>query len=369
MRRRFLELIVDLTSRCNIRCVMCHFSSTDQLRFKPFDLEPRTTGQIELDVFRHLASDLFRRTHTVVFGCSAEPLLHPDFSEILRISREHHVPKICIQTNLLALSTAKARAIAENEVHTVSVSIDGTTRDTYEHIRSGASWDRLHSRLGLLQRCGRLSAGKGPRLRITFAWMWSNRHELRSLPAFASSVGAREIDVRFVVPTVGVDNRNEVIDDADPSELMDVLWNVARDATSRGIRLSAYPAMEKEPDADNSVIGKIRRKLWLLRSGIDGPEQWRRSMREKIAGCSFPGRTLLIRPNGAVLPCPFWEDEPIALLPRDGHRAIFGSPDLEKIQSGLRAGCPVGSCRSCALRKDALFRPLKMAANGSAKPG
>ena len=369
MTRRHLELIFDLTSRCNIRCVMCHFSSTDQLRFKPFDLEPQTTGDIELEVFRHVASELFRRTHTVGLGCSAEPLLHPNFSEILDISREHRVPKVSIQTNLLALSEAKARAIVEHGVHTVSVSIDGTTRETYEYIRSGASWDRLHSRLELLRRTGLSSARSRPRLRITFAWMRSNRDELRSLPAFASSVGAREIDVRFVVPTVGVDNRDEMLDDSDPNELMDVLWNVARDATSRGIRLSAYPAMEKEPNADNSVIGKIRRKLWLLRSGIDGPEQWRRSMREKIAGCSFPGRLLLIRPNGAVLPCPFWEDEPIALMPRDGHRTIFRSQGLEKIRTGLRAGCPVGSCRSCTLRKDALFRPLKKTTEGVAKPG
>jgi MoaA/NifB/PqqE/SkfB family radical SAM enzyme len=369
MTRRHLEVIVDLTSRCNIRCVMCHFSSTDQLRFKPFDLGPRSTGYIELEVFRHLASELFRRTHTVGLGCSAEPLLHPNFSETLRIAREHRVPKLSVQTNLLALSEAKARAIVEHEVHTVSVSIDGTTRETYEHIRSGASWDRLHSRLELLRRTRLSSARTRPRLRITFAWMRSNRGELRSLPAFASSVGAREIDVRFVVPTVGVDNRDEVLDDADPKELMDMLWNVARDATSRGIRLGAYPAMEKEPDADNSVIGKIRRKLWLLRSGIDGPEQWRRSMRERIAGCSFPGRLLLIRPNGAVLPCPFWEDEPIALLPRDGHRAILRSQDLEQIRTGLRVGCPVRSCRSCTLRKDALFRPLKTTSEGLAKPG
>ena len=369
MTRRHLEVTVDLTSRCNIRCVMCHFSSTDQLRFKPFDLEPRTAGHIELEVFRFVASELFGRTHTIGLGCSAEPLLHPNFSEILRISREHRVPKVGVQTNLLALSEAKARAIVEHGVHTVSVSIDGTTRETYEHIRSGASWDRLHSRLELLRRNGLSSARSRPRLRITFAWMRSNRDELRSLPAFASSLGAREIDVRFVVPTVGVDNRDEVLDNADPNELMDVLWSVARDATSRGIRLSAYPAMEKEPDADNSLIGKIRRKLWLLRSGIDGPEQWRRSMRERIAGCSFPGRLLLIRPNGAVLPCPFWEDEPIALMPRDGHRAIFRSPDLKRIRTGLRVGCPVGSCRSCTLRKDALFRPLKTTQEGITKPG
>lgn len=368
MRRRHLELIFDLTISCNIRCVMCYFSTTDRLGFKPFDLDSGSKGNMELTVFRHVASELFPRAHTIALGCAAEPLLHPEFSEILRITRERRVPNVWLQTNLLALSGARARAIVEHRVKTVAVSIDGTTRETYERIRTGASWDRLHSRLELLRQTGTLASGIRPRLRITFTWMRSNREELRSLPTFASSLGAREIDVRFVAPTVGVDNRDELLENAEPNELMDELWMVARDATARGIRLSAYPAMEKERDADDSLIGKIRRKLWLLKSGIDGPARWRRSLLEHFEGCSFPGRMLLIRPNGAVLPCPFWEEEPIALVPRDGRRAIFDSVGLEEIRAGLRTGCQVGSCRTCDARKDALFRPLMDTRKSTAEP-
>jgi MoaA/NifB/PqqE/SkfB family radical SAM enzyme len=348
---------------------MCHFATNDRLRFKPYDLDPGSRGDIELTTVRHVASELFPRAHTLGLGCAAEPLLHPEFSKILRLSREHRVPNVWLQTNLLALSDAKAQAIVEHGVRTVSVSIDGTTRETYEHIRDGASWDRLHSCLELLRRTGMSSASAPPRLRITFVWMQSNRQELKSLPAFAASLGAREIDLRFVTPTVGVDNRSELLDATDSNELMDELWSVARDATTRGIRLSAYPAMEKERDADDSLAGRFRRKLWLLKSGIENPAQWRRSILERFAGCSFPGRTLLIRPNGAVLPCPFWEEEPIAVVPRDGHLEITGSDLLARISKGLRSGCPVGSCRTCSERKDAFFRPLMKARDRPAKPG
>jgi MoaA/NifB/PqqE/SkfB family radical SAM enzyme len=361
MRRRRLELILDLTSSCNIRCVMCYFSTTDELRFKPYELEPGANGTMELAVFRHVASELFSRTHTIGLGCSAEPLLHPEFPEILRTCRQHRVPKVWLQTNLLALSTAKARAIVEHGVRTVAVSIDGTSRETYEGIRVGASWDRLHSRLELLRRAATAASRPGPELRVTFAWMRSNREELRSLPAFAAALGAREIDVRFVVPTVGVDNRDELLDEVDPGELMDELWAVARDATSRGIRLSAYPAMITQPDTHRSLIERIKHKRWLFTSGIEGAASWRRSFLERLNGCSFPGRMFLIRPNGAVSPCPFWEEDPIALVPRDGHREIAASDHLAQISKGLRTGCPVGSCRTCDARKDALFRPLMRA--------
>lgn len=362
MRRRRFELILDLTSTCNIRCIMCYFSTTDTLRFKPYDLESGANGSMDLAVGRHIASELFPRAHTIGLGCSAEPLLHPEFPEILGLCRQHRVPKVWLQTNLLALSEAKARAIVGHGVRTVAVSIDGTTKETYERVRVGASWDRLHSRLDLLRRTANADSLPGPELRVTFAWMRSNRGELRSLPAFASSLGAREIDVRFVVPTVGVDNRDEVLDQIESSELMDELWAVARDATSRGIRLSAYPAMVEMIDANRTLAGRIWHKLWLFKSGLEDMATWRRTILERFNGCSFPGRLYLIRPNGAVLPCPFWDQEPIALLPRDGHREIARTDALRRIRSGLRNGCPIGSCRTCEGRKDELFRlPTRLA--------
>jgi MoaA/NifB/PqqE/SkfB family radical SAM enzyme len=357
MRRRRLELILDLTSRCNIRCIMCYFATTDRLRFKPFDLDTDQRGNMGMEMFRHVASELFPHTRKIGLGCAAEPLLHPGFVEMLAHTRSHRVPDTWIQTNLLALTPATAEAIVGNGVRTVAVSIDGTSRETYEAIRRGASWDNLHDKLQLLRDAKAAARSTLPHLRITFAWMRSNRAELETVPAFAERLGASELDVRFVAPTVGVGNSGELLDSEDPDAIMRELWSAAHSATSRGIRLSAYPALRKEADADDSVLGKIKRRLWLLKSGIDGPDRWRRSFLERRDGCSFPGRTLLIRPNGTVLPCPFWEEEPIALVPQADRRSILACDGIAEIRRGLRCGCPILSCRTCTVKKDALFRP------------
>jgi len=359
MAPRSLDLQLDLTSRCNIRCVMCYFSTTDRLHFRPFDIESDPRGNMSIAMFRHIASELFPVARRVGLGCAAEPLLHPRLCDYLEIIRAHRVPDTWIQTNLLALTPATAESIVTNGVRTVAVSIDGTTRETYEKIRRGASWNRLHERLQLL-RDAKASAGSVlPRLRITFAWMRSNLEELASLPGFARGLGASELDVRFVAPTVGVDNSNELLDSEDQSAIMAELWSAARAAISLGLRLTAYPAMQKETDADDTVFGKVARRMWLLKSGIDGPARWRRSFLEWRTGCSFPGRRLVIRPNGAVEPCPFWDEEPVALVPRDDQAEILGSNGIAEIRSGLLEGCPVGSCRTCSEKKDALFRPSR----------
>lgn len=358
MRRRRLDLQLDLTSRCNIRCAMCYFSAIDRLRFKPFALDADPRGSMNATTFHHIASELFPLARRVGLGCAAEPLLHPNLDEYLRSLRAHRVPDIWIQTNLLALNPGTARSIVENGVRTVAVSIDGTTGETYEKIRRGASWERLHGRLRLLRDVKAKARSSLPRLRITFAWMRSNLDQLASLPGFASSLGASELDVRFVAPTVGVDNSNELLDSEDQQAIMAELWSAARAATTLGLRLSAYPALRKEAGADDTLRGKLARKTWLLKSGIEGPTRWRQSLREKRDGCFFPGRTLVIRPNGAVQPCPFWDEEPVALVPRDDRRSILGSTGIADIRRGLRSGCPTGSCRSCGEKKDALFRPI-----------
>lgn len=356
MRRRRLDLVLDPTSRCNIRCIMCYFSVVDRIRFKPFDHDPDPRGNMSVAMIRHIASELFPTARSVGLGCSAEPLLHPRLGDILEQTRTHRVPFTWIQTNLLALTAATARAIVSSGVKTVAVSIDGMSRNTYEKIRRSASWDRLHERLDLLRTAKAEARSVTPRLRITFAWMRSNRNELARLPEFAADRGASEIDVRFVAPTVGVDNSRELLSLENPESVMAELWSVAREATRRGIRLSAYPTLRHQDAAGDSVINRLRRRLWKIKSGIDGPRIWRHSFFERLDGCAFPGRTLLIRPNGAVLPCPFWEEQPVALVPRDDRTAILKSPGIADIRHGLRHGCPVGSCRTCTQKRNALFR-------------
>src|SRR5204863_2662121 len=123
----------------------------------------------------------------------------------------YRVPDLWFPTNLLPLTEATAEAIVRARVATVAVSIDGVTAETYERIRAGATWERLHAKLQLLRDVRRALRSRLPRLRVIFTWMRENRHELRGLPAFAASIGAASLDVRYVSPTDGVDNSSRML--------------------------------------------------------------------------------------------------------------------------------------------------------------
>ncbi len=349
-QRRPLEVILDTTERCNLKCKMCYFSAVDRLQFLPFDRQLARNGMMPLETFSRVAADLFPRARRVALGCAAEPLVHPKFIDIVREAGSHGVPDLWFPTNLLPLTPAKAEAICEAGVNTVGVSMDGTNAETYEAIRVGGRFDRLMRSLDLLNEVRR---GGATGLRLIFVWMRTNRGDLADLPRFAEEVGASELDVRFVAPTAHVSAEDELLDDEDPAALRAELAATAEDAAARGLRLASYP------DFDNGQRVDLRGRLMRWQAGLYDRQRLRGRFRTAVAGCAWPGHTVVVRPNGAVSPCIFWEEQPIGLYPETSLREVERSPLLAEIVDGLKSGNPCGTCNTCTERKHALYFRLQ----------
>jgi MoaA/NifB/PqqE/SkfB family radical SAM enzyme len=309
-----------------------------------------------VEVFETIASDLFPRAWRVALACACEPLIHPRFSELVRIAGRHQVQDLWFPTNLLALTRDKAEAIVEAGVRVVGVSIDGTDAETYERIRVDGRFNRLEKCLALLNDVRR---GSGTRLRIIFTWMRSNRHDLERLPAFAERHGASELDVRFVTPTVGVDNQPELLDGCNQAEIRSALKSAARDAVRRGLFLASYPEFETAEELPTSWWRRRLRERWRQRAGMDRYEYQRYRWREQLHGCVWPADFLVIRPNGAVSPCIFWDSAPIGFYPEDDYETIARGSGLRGILDGLKTGCPTGTCTNCSERRNALYQPRR----------
>ena len=350
LNRRPLEVILDTTERCNLKCKMCYFSAVDRLQFPPFDRNLSRTGMMPLETFGQVAADLFPRAHRVALGCAAEPLVHPKFVDIVREAGSYGIPDLWFPTNLLPLTPTKAEAICEAGVKTVGVSMDGTHPETYETIRVGATFARLMRSLDLLNDVRR---GAGTRLRLIFVWMQTNRADLADLPRFAEEVGASELDVRFVAPTAHVTAEDELLDGEDPGALRAELAAAAEDAAARGLRLVSYPDFD-----DGDAIG-VRGHLLRWRAGLYDRRRLRGRVRTAVGGCAWPRHTVVVRPNGAVSPCIFWEEQPIGLYPETTLADVERSPLLSSITDGLRTGNPCGTCRTCSERKHALYFRLQ----------
>ncbi len=361
-RRRPLNVIMDLTERCNLKCVMCYFAEIDRLRFEPYN-SLSDNGNMPVEVFEKVAADFFPRAHRVALGCAAEPMIHSKFRDILAVAGRYKVPDLWFPTNLLALTPATAEAFVDHGVTTVAASIDGTHQETYEKIRVGGKWQRLLQKLELLNETKKRRGSDRPRLRIIFTWMRSNREDLQTLPAFAAEHGAAELDVRYVVPTEHVDVTPELLTGEDPRELHAELASAARDAARRGIKLQDYPEFETKDDMPKDLVGRVKRRWWRVRSGLERAEHWHQHFRKRFYGCPYPGANYVIRPNGAVFPCIYWNRDPIGAYPQGDFASISTGEPLRRIREGLRCGKPAGTCNDCGQRRVAFYRPFRKPAS------
>ena len=353
---RPLNVILDVTTRCNLKCVMCYFANADRLYFPPFDRQISDDGNMPLDVFERIAADLFPRAWRVALACAAEPMIHPRFREIVAIAGRYGVPDLWFPTNLLAMTDATGKALIDARVATVAASIDGMTKETYEKIRVPAKWERLLAALETLRKVRRDARSRRPRLRIIFTWMQSNREDLARLPQFAQEQGASDIDVRFVSPTPGVDVTGELLSGEDTEVLNAELASAARDAVGRGLKIASYPEFEPRDPGDRTLMEKVRRRVWRWKAGLDRPEYLRYAWYQGLFGCAYPDRNYVVRPNGAVNPCIYWEGDPIGFYPADTIETIEKGAPLKAIRDGLRSGNPVGTCATCGERRTALYR-------------
>lgn len=73
--------------------------------------------------------------------------MSPWFVEIVRIAAACKVPHTYFITNAQLLTEKVAEVLIECGVDQVQVSADGATRETYEYIRRGASFERLTQNL------------------------------------------------------------------------------------------------------------------------------------------------------------------------------------------------------------------------------
>ena len=127
-------LIVDPTSKCNARCVMCHVS------FRP----PSEHGNdLPLAVFEKIAPILFAARHINLFA-TGEPTIARDILFFLDETRRrsHETAQIWICTNGKRLPGEVLDRLADPRMG-LQFSVDGGTREVFEAIRRGITFEQL----------------------------------------------------------------------------------------------------------------------------------------------------------------------------------------------------------------------------------
>ena len=120
---------VDVTLRCNLKCLGCRSHSPHVSRPARSDTGP---PDLSLDMFARLCDDLRRMgVEYLVLTGEGEPLLHPDIFEILALAKRTGC-RVTLFTNGTLLTPAKVEALLDSGLHTLRVSLWAGSQEEYQ---------------------------------------------------------------------------------------------------------------------------------------------------------------------------------------------------------------------------------------------
>ena len=305
-----------LTERCNSRCVTC-------------DYWRHGRADMSFDAVQRLLPNLAQLDTRVVLLSGGEPLLNPDWERIAQVLHDAGL-KVWLLTSGLSLAKYARRAAAVFDA--ITVSLDGTDRQTYQAIRGLDAFDKV---------CEGIRAaawhGVAPGVRVTV-----QRANFRQLPSFVlltKELGARQVSFLAV-------------DVANPH----AFGRTEGFASDLALRPEELPvldallgAMEREYAADFSSgfvaenPAKLRRLLQYF-SALHGKSPY------PPVRCNAPEFSAVIGATGHVQPCFFISGPGKAGLPGDGTAHdlsnTLNGERMRALRASIRAGARA-ECKTC----------------------
>ncbi len=179
---------IEITTLCNFNCKMCLRS-----------FQKDTYQNMPLEQFEALAKQIFPKIKKVVLYGHGEPLMHPDFEKIVKITRKY-LPKdgkIDFTTNGSLLTPSKLDQILKNNINRIVVSFDTSNFMKLKEIRAGIQEDRIVTNFHYLST--QRKEGKLDELAIETVIMRSNFHDLPYLIEYCSEFNVDTIYVSHVL--------------------------------------------------------------------------------------------------------------------------------------------------------------------------
>ena len=182
-----LNMQIELTNYCNLRCQVCPVGTGDLSR-SPMAMDVRLFDRLMQEVGPYLL--------TLSLWAWGEPLLHPELAAILSIAEKYPVATL-LSTNGQNLNQARVlEAIKAFPPTYLIVATDGLCDETNSVYRRGARMAPLLEGVRVLAKWKEQTHSSLPVLHCRFLAMKHNEHELPALRQFAVSNGFDMVSIR-----------------------------------------------------------------------------------------------------------------------------------------------------------------------------
>lgn len=287
---------IEVTNRCNLRCVMCPLSDPDYAPEGGY-------RHLTVEAFGTLLDHLGNPSSISLQGLG-EPLLNPWLPELVALATLRGLT-VSFVTNGMLLTQQKARQLIEAGLHRVVFSVDGSSEATFQTIRRGGQLERLLQNIrGFVEVRDQHSVAR-PEVGVMTVAMKENQHEIPEIIEQLSAIGVHDFTVKHILEGAGAESAQGALDEDEVQRLRQALLRtVAR--TGARVQMPASATMNHPATRT----------------------------------CNWPFEAVYVKVNGDVGPCCFGFDAIHSnALEADGD-AVWNSAPLRRFREDFVTGIP-----------------------------
>ncbi|GCE15870.1 radical SAM protein [Tengunoibacter tsumagoiensis] len=319
------SIYIEPTSRCNEFCQQC--PRTLLSREEDIDLS--------FDKFRYIV-DQFPVLERVVLHGLGEPLLNKELPRMIRYLKDRGT-YVLFNSNGIALTEKVGQALIDNGLDEYRLSMDGSTRETYAHVRGVDAFDKIWRNIRRFVQMQQEQDTQKPAVSLWFTAMRENLHELPGLIDLASDAGVKEVYMqRLVYFEEGLaDSKQALFRRSSPEELA-LIHHCEQSCQEKGIRFKAAGSA--------TPVESIVRDF--------GDRPW--------SGCRRPYTHTYITSSGNVLSCcfaPFGhksakeyrEERVLGNIFQESIEQIWHGETYEAFRRAFESDHPARHCSQCGV--------------------
>lgn len=227
-----LTAMLELTSRCNLRCVHCYLGSQEEQHRK-------RALELSTDRVKALIDELVEAGCLYLTITGGDPMMRKDFAEVYRHARERGL-LVTVFCDAILVTDSIIKLFEVYPPRKVEVSIYGATAQTYETVTRvpGSFPKAMHG----IQRL--LDAGVNVLLKTVL--MSINKHELSAMETLAKE---REVPFRFdgaIFPCLPNREQDPLALRVDPREVIEAEM---ADPVRRQKWVESYEQAQRQPES------------------------------------------------------------------------------------------------------------------------
>lgn len=341
-------IIIELTSRCNLRCIMCAINEDKRLQKGGEwygDLDPR--------VIRNMES-VFPKIARIDLNGHGESLLSPIFLGLLEKIKCNKT-YVGLTTNAILIDKAMAEAMVRNKLDEIIISIHAAEPELYAEISRPGSFDKLMDNIATVNQYKKEYKTNLPVLKFQFVAQKRNIHQLEDLITIAKRMNISELSVLHLaeyslVKGESLINYPDLVNKYVPAAI--------RCAENLGIKLhipELYLNMltrRKQPNP--GLLASFVKNIKSLYKNIGKVS----SNEPMVRNCLDPWNFFFVMQSGRTRPCCVIEDNMGNLIDQSFDEVWLGEK-YNKLRGSILSNNPPKECVSCNSRPLTTLSHLK----------